>query len=402
MDLFRAARKCFTEEHGGGGGGDNKSSSSSTTTAEDEDHDGMCPHLEVHTDDKKKVCMDCGEILSEGYLMIQPGNNMQKRKKYEPCLYKDLPFFVSAKTKEMTLEMYRVVTRTEVFRNTFKRSILFACLHRSSILCGEGICFDDIMELMNLKTHEASKGINYVTTHIDKNSSYTIPLFTDELSTAAIISSLGVNIDPDVVKQLFAIVKHRSDILNSSHYKSVVCGCIFFWMRMNNVPMSVKQFVHKINMTDLTIVKKYTAISAVILKMVLKELYSFVLTKTPNKRSRKSKEKRISASRENTLYLAKNKLTVLNYKNKSDITVVTQGGNMLPLDDVDDITEWNLLLNNVYYDHKGNTIYPGIIVVQTTKDVYINFTCFDNATGLNGKEVLRTMIVSHCNQFKQL
>jgi transcription initiation factor TFIIIB Brf1 subunit/transcription initiation factor TFIIB len=385
MDLFRAAFKCFTEEHLSSD--DNESSDSN-----------ICPHNEIHTDDKKKVCMDCGEILSEGYLIVQPGNNMQRRKRNESSLYRDIPFFISSKTKEMTLEIYRTVTGTEMFRNTFKRAILFACLHRASIICGEGMCFDDIMDLMNLKTHEAGKGVNYVTTHIDKNSIYIIPLFTDEVSISAIISSLGINIDPDIVKQLFQIIKYHSDILNNSHYKSVVCGCIFFWMKMNNIPMTIKQFVKKINMTELTIVKKYTAISTVILKMVLKELYTFVLTKTPKKRSRKIKAKRISAPKENTLYLSKDKLTINNYKSKDDIVVTTHGGNTLPLDDVDDITEWNMLLNNVYYDHKGNTISPGLVVVQTTKDLYINFTCFDGATGLNGKEVLRSLIIQRCNQ----
>lgn len=384
MDLFRAAFKCFTEEHG--------------NCSLSYDNNDTCPHNEVQTDDKRKICMDCGEILSEGYLVVQPGNNMQKRKRTESSLYKDIPFFISSKTKEMTLEMYKVVVGINVFRNTFKRAILFACLHRASIICDEGMCFDDIMDLMNLKTHEASKGVNYVTTHIDKKSIYTIPLFTDEMSISAIISSLGVNIDPNIVKQLFNIIKHRSDILNNSHYKSVVCGCIFFWIQMNNIPITIKQFIKKINMTELTIVKKYTAISAVILKIVLKELYTFVLTKTPKKRSRKAKVKRISAPQENTLYLSKDRLTVNNYKSKDDIAVTTHGGNILPLDDVDDITEWNMLLNNVYHDHKGNTISPGLVVVQTTKDLYINFTCFDGATGLNGKEVLRSLIVQHCNQ----
>lgn len=159
--------------------------------------------------------------------------------------------------------------------------------------------------------------------------------------------------------------------------------------------MTMKQFVKKINMTELTIVKKYTAISEIVLKMVLKELYTFVLTKTPKKR-KKSKTKQITSPKENTLYLSKDKLMVNNYKNKDNISVTTHGGNTLPLDEVDDITEWNILLNNVYHDYKGNTIYPGLIVVQTSKDLYINFTCFDGATGINGKGILRTMIINRC------
>ena len=170
---------------------------------------------------------------------------------------------------DMTVKMYRQVTGNETYRNTFKRAIIFACLHRASIICEEGICFDDILELMNLKTHEASRGVNYVTIRLGKDPIYVIPLFTDETSIASIITNLGINIYPNTVKQIFKIIKYKSDILNNSHYKSVVCGCIFFWMRMNNIPMTMKQFVNKINMTELTIVKKYTAISIVILKMVL-------------------------------------------------------------------------------------------------------------------------------------
>lgn len=380
MDLFQAAFKQFNDE---------------SRINDIPDSPKKCEHNEIHIEFKKKVCMECGEILSEGYLVVQPGNNLQRRRKNELTLYKDIPFFVSSKTKEMTIEMYRYVTDTEIYRNTFKRAIIFACLHRASIICNEGMCFDDILELMNLKTHEASKGVNYVTIRLEKDSIYSIPLFTDEMSISSIISFLGININPDIVKQIFNIIKQRSNILNNSHYKSVVCGCIFFWIKINNIPMTMKQFVKKINMTELTIVKKYTAISEIVLKMVLKELYTFVLTKTPKKR-KKSKTKQITSPKENTLYLSKDKLMVNNYKNKDNISVTTHGGNTLPLDEVDDITEWNILLNNVYHDYKGNTIYPGLIVVQTSKDLYINFTCFDGATGINGKGILRTMIINRC------
>jgi transcription initiation factor TFIIIB Brf1 subunit/transcription initiation factor TFIIB len=362
----------------------------------DDENTGKCPHDEITVDDKRKICLDCGEILSEGYFVVQPGANLQRRRKYESSLYKDIPFFLSLKTKEMTIEMYRHVTGDEVYRNTFKKSIIFACLHRATILCEEAICFDDILEMMNLKTHDASKGVNYVTVRIAKDSIYSIPLFSDEMSISSIISSLGVNIDPNIVKQIFNIIKEKSNVLNTSHYKSVVCGCIFFWMKMNNVPMTMKHFVKKVNMSEMTVVKKYIIITTVMLKMVLKELYVYVLSKVPKKNAKSSRS--INAPQENTLYISKNKFTVKNYNDKDNISVMTVGGNRLPLEDVDDVTEWNMLLTAMYYDHSGNTLTPGLIVVQTIKDLYINFNCFDGATGLNGKEVLRSIITERCQK----
>lgn len=385
MDLFRAAFNQFINE--------NADTDDASCNASDE-----CAHEEVNWDEKKRVCVDCGEILSEGCLVVQPGGgNLQKQRKTEASIYKDIPFFISHDTKEMTVKMYRLVTGSETYRNTFKRSIIFACLHRASIICNEGICFDDILDLMNLKTYEASKGVNYVTIRLGKDSTYVIPLFTDETSIASIISNLGVNIDPHTVKQIFKIVKKKSDILNNSHYKSVVCGCVFFWMRMNNVPMTMKQFVSKINMTELTIVKKYTSIAEVIFKMTLKKLYAFVLNKTPRKRTRKSKQ--IRAPKENDLYLYKERLTVNDYKNINKFSVTTVKGNVLPLEDVDDITEWNMLLNNTYYDHKGCVMSPGLSIVQTPKELQIDFASFDSATGLNGKEEFKSIIADECQEF---
>ena len=333
------------------------------------DNQLLCVHTEVSVDStKRKVCLDCHEVLSDCYLVVQPGNNFQHRKKYELTLYRDIPSYLSPQIRNMTIEIYKYVTGDDMYRNIFKKAVLLSCIHRASLLCGNIISLDSLLRIMSLTSQEATKGLNHVTIKIPKNSIYAIPLFENENNIASVAMTLGLDIDVSMIQRIFIIVKSKSNLLNTSHYKSVVCGCIWFWFKITNETLPLKCFLQKVGMAELTVLKKYMCVAEVVFKTIMKQVFCYLLNTASYKPTT-----RIMTLEKDDLYCPDMKLTVHHYTCCDSLQVITADNTILPLDDVDDLIEWNFLLSGVYYDTRGCSVTPGAVIVQTNKELYINF-----------------------------
>ena len=152
-----------------------------------------CEHDETIDENSKVICLNCGQLLGENFLIVDQLSNsavgVKKRKRVECSIYNELPQFISQNIKDMTIDIYKLVTGEEIFRNTFRKSIILACLHRAVIIKEAPIYFDDMLEMFGLTTHEANKGITFVANNIPKDSEYTIPFFNDELSIMSVLAS---------------------------------------------------------------------------------------------------------------------------------------------------------------------------------------------------------------------
>lgn len=353
----------------------------------------LCKHMETTNDSGRIVCLDCGQMLKENFLVDQICSNiigMKKRKKNECSIYHEIPMYIPQHIKDITIDIYKIVTGSEIFRNTFRKSLILACLHRASILNQVPLYFDDMLEMFGLNTHEANKGISFVANNISKGSEYSIPFFNDEISIMSVLSNIGMKSILPNVSKIFSIIKKKSEILNNSHCKSVVCGSIYFLIKHRNFSLTLKQFAVKVKMSEMTIIKKYLIISSVMLKYSMKELFSILLTNC------KPKFEHIYSPIQNTLYDPIDKLYIKNYK--TQITVVDSTGFILPLDDVDDLDEWNMLLNKKYYDDKGNEYSLLIQIFENTRDILLDFKKYDTANSQHGQSILTTLLLENIMQ----
>lgn len=362
---------------------------------EENDDDDECSHEETVTDACRIICIDCGVMLSEKYLVDQgSGIGMKKRKRLECPIYGEIPAYVPQHIKDLTIEIYKSVTGKEIFRNTFRKSIILACLHRAAIIKESPICFDEMLEMFGLKTHEANKGVSYVANNVTKDSPYTIPFLNDEISINSNLTTIGLLSASGPITNLFQIVKDNSDILNNSHCKSVVCGCIFFWIKYNDINVTLKQFAAKVCMSEMTIVKKYIIISKVILKRLLKPLFSRLLSGCKIS----STSKKMRSKEKDALYEHTEQVFIRNHRSPEDISADDLAGFQFPLDDVADLYEWNMFLNKKYYDQVGGILSLYVTIIETTRDVRLNFDKYDKINNQNGKAVLKEMILQKLNE----
>ena len=359
-----------------------------------------CAHDTTIEDNGKTICIDCGTLLSDRYIIKTYSNTTGiRRKKKVDAIYNDLPAYISQTVKELAINIYQSVTCQRVFRASFKRAILAACLHRAALLQNCAISYDDLLEIFSLNQNDANKGFNRVHSYLPKDSEFTVP-FNAETEESLIIGTLirnaGMLSISNATTSLFQMVKKRSNIINESLCKSVVCGCIYFWVKMKKIPKTLKEMSQIMGMSEMTILNKYVVIYDTVLSAVMKDLFVSLLSKAkPTQNEGRNKYKSVFKDvKHGTLYCPESKVLVFD-PFTSDISVVhASSREALPIDDVDDVIEWNMLLNQNYFDADGRVYTLNITMSKNTRDYTFDFKKYNCNNTTDGEEQLREIICS--------
>lgn len=383
-----------------------------------------CEHEQIIIEENRHICVDCGQMLIENFISNQRcANNigMKRRRKSECNIYNDIPSYIQQHVTDKAIEIYQKVTFNKIFRNTFKRSIILACLHRASTLTGKDISYDDLLDIFTLKQHEANKGFSYVANNLPKNSEFSIPFDNEReeiISIISILRNLGMSTLLKPVVVIFKLVKQRSNILNVSLCKSVICGCIYFWIKYKNVRKTLKEFAQDVKMSEMTIINKYLVISDVVMKSIMKELFSVLLKNCAITQSEgKGKYKNILKQHKNSLCSPDKKILINNPFSVDNITVTPYGANRassastkagrvgpdrvydspgyepLPLDEVADIKEWNILLDQKYYSHTSNVYTLNVSIFKNTRDLVIDFKKYNEINKIDANTLLKNILI---------
>lgn len=368
-----------------------RTSSFSSVSEYNEEESTLCIHPMYDIGDGgEKICAICGELLQENYLVVENLSTMKQRRKRECTLFDDIPFFISERTRDTAIDIFRLVMGNTTNR-IMRRTVLLACVHRASILCKENISFDDLIELAGIKPHKACRGINYVAGKLHKNSVYEIPFFqSDVMVIMSLMRIIGLEDQTAYVAKVVSIVNNTSGLLNSSHYKSVVCGCIYFWLVVNERNILRRQFAQKVKVSDMTIKKKYFEVKVVVLRYLMKEIFSNLLQKCVTRFGGRKKSKV-----QNTLYKPKDELYIENYDDIQNIKVKNSEGRYLPIDDVTDILQWNILMDTEWYNSYGYEFSLNVNISIHNKDVVFNYIKYDDNNKENGKNIVANTIIEH-------
>ncbi len=378
-----------------------------------DDNRVVCHHTETIGENGGVICVDCGKILESYFLVDTPSTTktVNRTKRRENTIYNEIPSYIAQDVKTVTVEIYEAVTEKRIFRNVFRRSIILACLHRASILKECPIFFDEMLELFNLKIHDANKGISFVAMNIDRFPTYRIPFWNDDICLNSIVVTTDLRSIKPCVERLFGVIKSRSDLLNSSHCKSIVCGCIYFVIKYKNMHISLNQFSAKCGMAEMTIVKKYLDIYKILLKLCMKRLFSTLLVfalsspssppspPSPSSPSSPSSPPPLPASGSpigddaDVLYESTENISVLQFKDPTALRIVSRVDDFeYPIDDVSDIYEWNLFLNKSYYDYNDRKKTLNVHFAETSKNIIFDFDAYDAINNESGSSILKSIV----------
>ena len=377
IDLFRSTMDIFDNESG----------------VSADDAKVSCSHSVVETcDSGEKMCVICGDLLQHSNFVVENIGSMKQRRRRECTLFNGIPCFLAEKTRDLAIEIYNLVMENTSNR-TMRKAILLACVHRASLICNDSVSFDDLVEISGLKPYKICRGINYVLDRLNKAPKYSTPFFPrDAMIVKSLMRNIGLEDQARNVSEIITIVNNTSPLFNVSHDKSVICGCIWLWVVINERNISMARFASAVGVSQMTIKKKHFEVKTTVLRYMLRKIFSNLLVMCLPKYSG-----RVKSPGAGILYEPYMQLYVENYSDAEKLRVRNSENKYLPIEDVSDIHEWDILLDTKYYDDIGNELQLYIKLARVNLDFTFNCTKYDEYNRENGKNIISNTIIHATN-----
>lgn len=305
-------------------------------TSEREDkEDEPCQHINTVDEDSFDVCLDCGQIIGRKFVATRYAPTGTARRKMPICsIYSCIPSeLVDGAVKNLAVNIYKTVTIDHQYRATFRKAIIAACIHRSSIILRKPMTLAECAKVAGISSSfELDKGIMFVANNLPHDE-YAIP-----------ICIIDTFIDPIVKEFDLDTARVNKVVAKLSACRFQVCACIWFYIVSFDKRTSIKDFTTRYNSIDSiglkhttvpTIKRKYLEIKTHVVRCVMKNIFArFLFENVGNNVTDDSGCVIVTETGDHNL-----------------TRVVGSDGFVYPIEDVDDIMEWNLLLD-LTWKHK--------------------------------------------------
>lgn len=319
-----------------------------------------CDHGSMSTrDDGEETCRDCGVVVGRRFpadsryaaACEYPREKRSRSSRAGPkrrvvgeksvVVFSDLPASIDDETKHLAKVLYKLVTAKRLYRGPFRKAVLAACLHRAGLIRSDVRVtlrlILDFYDRQRLTTNRLNKAIAVVSVNVD--GEYSVPFFHDSIEIESIFSDQPAEIRRRVSSVYSVIRRDCDEIAARSQLKSVVCACLWFVLinRTNDdttTTTSFKEFASRYGVSVGTVSKKYGEIKRFTVRRVVKKLFARFLTGVFAELGPLTDEERT--------------LTVHDHHSPEEIRVIANDGFEYPVDDVDDVEDWNIFLSKRY------------------------------------------------------
>jgi transcription initiation factor TFIIIB Brf1 subunit/transcription initiation factor TFIIB len=228
----------------------------------------ICLHKNSIINNGVEICDECGiEIYKE--LSLEPewrfyGENDSKhnsdpsrchmRKIEEKNIYKDIEKYdFSTDISRETNISYLEVTKGQIRRGNFRKSIIFACAFNAFKNQNNPQNPEELRDKFELSKKEASKGLTFY--NLNKNDKKKKPIYISPISfIPRIMQKFNANENHIVrVTELYNKITNRSRLLNRSNPQSVVAGLIYYYFKLIGGNINCPKFSKMVKLSDITI-----------------------------------------------------------------------------------------------------------------------------------------------------
>jgi hypothetical protein len=449
----------------------------------------VCAHDNREEERGQSTCLRCGKIFNRPMLLIDkdaygvardPTAADRNRRRRATCsVYDEIPAYVDRAVKNLAVDMYKRATRGHVFRNVGRRAIIFGCLHRAARRLGRDARIDAVLRTFELTAHAANRGIAYVWNnnndddavegvgdvvamlppHADDRSHLrsmlhalrrmSTPLRPDVRSIGRTEESSSSGPPRDDDDEDFArawsivnIVRSASNLFNESHSRSVIGGCVAFYVldvvpaimivrqasaakpigytrRLSDlgaspVIMRVKDIARLCQLADSTMGRKYVAVKKTIFNrggLCIKRLFGELLTRafanTDGQHGAGDRGLSVQSGKVDRpsglsdavdrpsglsdavdpasaksivchspiiafIDAVGERTIVTAYDDVDHMSIVSEYTRFAyPLDDVDDVMDWNLLLNEQTYTNDTRQVTLSARLLETSRELRV-------------------------------
>lgn len=245
-------------------------SSEEKTSDEDIQERYNCDHKNIKYEKGMNICTDCGLEISEivshnkewrfygqsDNCRTSDPNRVIVRKDSETNIFKDVENMgFSDKIVSQANIIYKQVTNGKIFRNNYRKSIIFASIFHSYKLNNTPQSHEKLINIFNLDKKTALKGLKHVSLNAPKktiNNTYITPInFIGETMEKFHATEEHIK----EVVEIYNKIKNKSSRINRSRPLSISSSVIWFWICKTKRDISLKEFTSKINLSDLTVTK---------------------------------------------------------------------------------------------------------------------------------------------------
>jgi transcription initiation factor TFIIIB Brf1 subunit/transcription initiation factor TFIIB len=244
-----------------------------------------CEHLDIKDEGGVVLCLDCGEELkrelsfdkewryygSEDTRRGTDPNRCQIRKLEDRSIYKDVENMgFGEKITNVANTIYTQATQGKIYRGNSRKSIIFACIFQSYKLIGKPQTYESLKSRFfkdqeRLEQRNILKGLKFVNFNVPKDSEIRTKYITPAELIDEIMDKFNASIEQkSEVLSIYEKVKNRSSLLNRARPQSFASGLIYYWLVSKDPSVNIKDFVKKVNLSELTINKISKEISKIL------------------------------------------------------------------------------------------------------------------------------------------
>lgn len=219
----------------------------------------QCPHTTIITEHGMQFCSECGleKISPENTKYMVEPTRCYTRKVKDKTIYQDLQHLdISDRIKDIANDIYVETCKGKVHRGSRRKAIVFASVFHAYKLDNNPQSCESLIKVFQMKRKDALKGLKFVNENSSKDSPIRSVYITPEHLIREFLYSFSVSEEKrEEIIKLYNKIKDKSSVLNRSRPQSVASGVIWYWIRSNNKQITIKDFIKKVDLSELTVNK---------------------------------------------------------------------------------------------------------------------------------------------------
>jgi len=223
-----------------------------------------CVHKRVTREEGSTYCQDCGIEIPHGSgkehmrekARLEP-NRCQIRKQEEKGIHRDVERMgFSDSIVRSANRIFADTTKGQIYRGNSRKAIIFACIFHAFKIAGKPQSCDSLIDMFKLERKVGLRGLKIVGLQAPKDSLIRNSHITPCDLIREIMKKFEASQDQiEEVEALYRRVENRSSVLNRCRPQSVASGIVYFFVRREQKEIPLKDFVSRVNLSELTVLK---------------------------------------------------------------------------------------------------------------------------------------------------
>jgi len=234
------------------------------------ERDNKCAHANILVDYGCNICGDCGTVITEKmdyekewryYGMNDAKSSDPSRCKMEKVkdktIYQDVQHMnISNHIKDTANDIYVQVCNGKTHRGAYRKAIVFASVFHAYKIDRHPQSCETLIKIFEIKRKDALKGLKFVNENAPKNSPIRTLYITPEDLIEEFLRKFSVSNEKRLeILDLYSKIKNKSSMINRSRPQSIGASVVWYWLKLNKSPLSLKEFVKKVGLSELTVTK---------------------------------------------------------------------------------------------------------------------------------------------------